>query len=714
MQRHELFLEVGAEEVPASYIGPAVEQLANDIKQSLQDARIAFGEVNTFGTPRRFGVVLSDVAEIGEDETQEIEGPPVRIAFDDEGNPKVPAQKFAERFGLSVDQLERIDTPKGEKLCARVLNKGVQTTTHLETQLPSILAGLSFPKTMRWGTEKTRFTRPVHWLCALFGETPLSFSFAGATSGNKSRGHRFLAPEEFEVKGYAQFQEEIRKRHVIIDPQERTRMILEGGRDVCSAKGVSLVEDPELIDLNAYLSEYPKPLLAHFEEKYLVLPDELLKMSMKKHLKCFAVADDTGALKPHFVPVAGLNSTNEEVVINGFQRVLRARLADAQHFFEKDQKQRLEDRVETLDRMTFQSKLGSYGDKARRLELLASTVAEEVGLADVAEHAKRAATLCKADLVTDMVIEFTDLQGVMGRYYALADGEPEAVAWAIEEHYLPQQQDDPVPPSKTGQVVALCDRLDTLVGGFAVGLRPSGSTDPYGLRRQTIGILRILKEHELPGRLGAMVEHAVDALGEIVTEKDVVVRDVIEYMQGRLKQMLLSDGWERDLVDAVCVPALIRRWSMPQLLTLLSSLQEAVQSGVLAGLAYSFKRVNNILTAAAKKKIVSDYEGLGAAFFSDAPAAVEASVLQEEIEKTLLETTKQVQDGLHDQLAKSDFAGALKKLLTLQQPIDAMFDHVMVMAEDEALRDARLALMKMIAQLAFVDFKSINTESVES
>jgi len=719
MQRQEFFLEIGAEEIPASYIAPAVAELAKRLGEELKEARIALGEIQTFATPRRLGVVISDLAEKGEDQVQEITGPPVRVAFNEDGTPKVPAQKFAEKVGLPLEEIGRKETPKGEYLVANVADKGAETIAFLSERIPEILRKLHFPKVMRWGTEKTAFVRPVHWICALLGGKSLSFSFAGIESGNKSRGHRFLAPAEFEVKDYAGFKASCEKGFVVIDPAEREKTILEQAKALAESSGGELVEDEEVLSLSTYLSEYPIPLLAGFPEKYLVLPPELIQTSVRHHLKSFVVKEKgSKKLKPFFIPVAGLRSKNEEVVRSGFQRVLLARLADAQFFYDEDRKKPLADFVPRLDKVVFQSRLGSYGDKVRRVETISKLIAEVIA-PDTAEDAVRAAHLCKADLLSSMVYEFPELQGIMGRYYAIHNEEKAEVAQAILEHYLPAGQDDDVPESTLGQIVGLADRLDTLVGGFAVGMKPSGSADPYGLRRMAIGIIRTLKERKLNITLKQLLDDSLETLKDkLASQKkpqkpEDVLQNVLDYLRERFRGILLRDGWSRDLVDAVCVNDLIIAHPIHNFDNLLAVLKKAVESGLLAGLAYSFKRVNNILKAASKKKIISSYEGLGVTFAREEAPSIDESLLEDGAEKELYEKLQEIEGKVFSLVHDASFEEAMETLLQLHAPIEKIFDDVMIMAKDPALKDNRLSLMRAIARLAFIDFARISTESEE-
>jgi glycyl-tRNA synthetase beta chain len=710
MSGQELFVEIGVEELPVSYIEPAIAQFATLLSESLSGLQIDFGEVATFATPRRLGFVIADVADKGRDREIEMVGPPVRVAFDQQGNPLLPAHKFAQKLGRAVEAIKRKQTPKGEYLVAQQIEVGIETVKHLNQVLPEIMAKLSFPKVMRWGAEKTPFARPIHWICALFGHQPLSFSFASVQSGISSRGHRFLAPEPFVVENYAQFRAECRQRYVLIDPVERQQLIAEQGRSLAQSVGGKVWEDEELCKINAYLVEYPQLLLAAFEDSYLSLPKELLRTTMRQHLKCFVVVDQRDEILPYFIAVSNLPVQEGAKVQHGYQRVLRARLADARFFYDEDRNQPLDHFVSKLDKVVYQTKLGSYGDKVRRVCTQIPDVAKEIGLESATALAQRAAQIYKSDLASEMVFEFPELQGIMGKYYALHGGEDPEVAEAIREHYLPAGQDDALPQTEAGRILAIAERLDTLLGGFAVGLQPTGSADPYGLRRQAIGLLRILREHRLSGRLSALLEIGANALGERLEQRAPVVAQVLEYLQGRLVQILRGYGWPRDLVDAACTVDLIARYPLHQMDNLLSALQDAVRSGLLAGVAYSFKRVNNILRAAAKKAEIAAYHGLGTLTFCEEPPAVEVSLLEAGSETALFDTYNQVQEQVENALKCADFASGLNALLTLREPIDKLFDTVMVMAEEPKLRANRLSLMRGIARLAFLDFSRIDTD----
>ncbi len=705
----ELLIEIGTEELPVSYIPPAVQQFSQLVTETLKEADIPFSKVETFATPRRFGLAIADVAEKGLDKTEEVTGPPVKAAFDADGTPKLPAIKFAEKYGLKVEDLQRKQTPKGEYLTAVYHTPGAETEKLLAEKLPQLLRQLHFPKSMRWGTVKTPFARPIHWICAIFGGKILKFQFAEVESSDQSRGHRFLAPEPFKVENYDQFLRELRERYVLAKPKERMELIESESKKLAREAGGELLPDPEMLEFNAYITEYPVPLLATYEEKFLELPRELLYTVMRHHLKCFAVTDSDGNPKPYFIAVSNIKAKDPSKIKNGYVRVLRARLADAEFFYREDLKTGLDSMVPKLDRVIYHSKLGSYGDKVRRLEASIEPLAQLLGLTEVKEKALRAAHLCKADLVSNMVYEFPELQGIMGKYYALAAGEDPEIAEAIREHYLPAGADDDLPETKTGQILAVAERLDTLAGGFAAGLKPTGSADPYGLRRQAIGLLRILLHYRYPAPLDKLLDVALKNLSDKVKAPEKLKGELLSYLRERLLQIWLGRGHHRDYAEAAATDLLISKYPPHLLEKFLSELAEAAKKGVLQKLAFSFKRVNNILKAAVKKKELKGYFGLGRPAEELPP--IDEKLLVESQELQLYQTLNSVKGRVLELLERGEFSAALQALTELREPIDALFDNVMVMAKERELRQNRLALLSHIAQLAFINFTQIQTDN---
>ncbi|MDD2901118.1 MAG: glycine--tRNA ligase subunit beta, partial [Syntrophales bacterium] len=492
----ELLLEIGTEEIPARFIPPALAEMAASFQKLLEQERIASGEISTWGTPRRLTLVARDLAEAQSEASTEIIGPPKAKAFDAAGQPTQAAQGFAKNQGVAVSDLIEVDTPRGIYLAVSKRTAGRPTKERLLELLPSYILGLSFPKSMRWGAESITFARPIHWLLARWGGEVLPFVVGDVTSGGFTRGHRFLAPQDVEVKDAAAYVAALKKAQVIVDPVARREHLETELAQAAAKVGGEVVPNPGLLEENSFLVEYPSVVCGNFEEKFLALPDEVLITSMREHQRYFSLRGKDGQLLPHFIAVNNTLTRNPEVVKKGHERVLRARLSDAMFFYQEDSKTPLEKRVEALKGVVFHSLLGTSYEKMERFRELAAYLARNLA-PDLEELVRRAAYLSKADIVTEMVGEFPSLQGVMGRQYARLSGEPPAVAEAIFTHYLPRHAGDLLPPDLTGALVSLADRLDTICGCFGVGLIPTGAADPYGLRRHALAVIHILRDQGL-------------------------------------------------------------------------------------------------------------------------------------------------------------------------------------------------------------------------
>ncbi len=493
-----LLLEIGTEEIPAGYIAPALAALESMLTQKLADARIAHGRIQTFGTPRRLSVTVAELAARQKRLTSEVLGPPRKVGYDSDGRPTTAAVKFAEKVGLPVNRLGVAATPKGEYLSATVTDPGVATTALLKTVLPDIILAIPFPKRMRWADLTISFARPIHSLLALYGGSRIGFTLGGIRSGRTTFGHRFMHPRSINVAEPAAYVEALRSGFVIVDAAERRRLIAEGAAQAAASVGGHILPDEELLGTVTQLVEYPAVAVGRFAEAFLELPAEVLITAMREHQKYFAVVDAGGRLLPHFVAVNNTPVQDMAVVVRGHERVLRARLEDAKFFFRSDRETSLDTMVEKLKSVLFQAQLGSIYDKVRRVRELSRFVADRIGGdPELGGQVERAAWLCKADLVSQMVGEFPKLQGIMGRVYAKAQGEPAAVASAIEEHYRPTYSGGALPETTVGAVVAIADKLDTICGCFRAGLAPTGAADPYALRRQGIGVIQIMRSHGL-------------------------------------------------------------------------------------------------------------------------------------------------------------------------------------------------------------------------
>lgn len=685
-------LEIGTEEIPAGYIDPALAALASMLTEKLVEVRIAHGPVRTFGTPRRLSVTVAGLAVRQKPLTREVLGPPRKVALDGEGRPTMAAVKFAEKVGLPVERLATTATAKGEYLSATVTDPGMATSALLTTILPEVILALPFPKSMRWGSLPIAFARPIHSLLALFGKRRVDVELGGIRSGRASFGHRFVHPRRVPIAEPAAYVEALRAASVIVDIDERRNRIATAASQAAAGVGGAVLADAELLGIVTHLVEYPAVAVGRFSEGFLELPPEVLITAMREHQKYFAVVDAAGRLLPHFIAVNNTPARDMAVVVRGHERVLRARLEDAKFFYRSDRDTPLARQVEKLKSVLFQAQLGSIHDKVCRVEHLARFVAEQAGGSpELAQHAQRAARLCKADLVSQMVGEFPKLQGIMGRVYALAQKEPEAVARAIEEHYRPTFSGAPLPETEAGAVVAVADKLDTICGCFRAGLIPSGAADPYALRRQGIGLIQIMRSRGWSFPLSRVVAQSLDLFDAGAGTPPETAARIQGFLEGRMASILVEEGFAKDTVAAVlgvaaeCIPAV---WSRAR------ALDELRQKPDFEPLAVSFKRVVNILRRA---------EGF-------TPGTVEGALFGHASEAALLKAFREVESRVQADLSQGRYDDGLARVATLRAPVDALFDDVMVMAEDPAVRRNRLCLLALIAGLfdTFADFSKLS------
>ncbi|WP_426751477.1 glycine--tRNA ligase subunit beta [Myxococcus sp. Y35] len=696
----DLLLEVGAEEIPASFIGPALDDLERILTERMAEARLKHGEVRTFGTPRRLAVWVKDVADAGEDIVKEVLGPSAKAAFDAQGKPTKAAEKFAEGLKLTVEQLGRATTPKGEYLSARVEEKGRPAADILKDALHTAVHAINFRKSMRWGDVDTSFARPVQWLVALLGGDVLPVVFGDVSSGRATRGHRFLAPGAIELKAPADYEAVLEKAHVVADIAKRRAQLVEKVKAAASKAGAQLLEDEALVDQVTNLVELPSPVVGTFEERHLDLPPEVLVQEMKSHQRYFSLVDGAGKLLPKFIAVSNTPVRDEQLSLRGYQRVLRARLADGRFFFDEDRKTPLIDRVEKLGRVVWQGQLGSYQEKVERFRSLALWLAAQSGKAGEAATIERGATLAKADLVTGMVGEFPELQGIMGREYARAGGEPEAVALAIAEHYLPRGAEDALPTQDAGALIGIADRLDSLCGIFAIGKAPTGAADPFALRRACIAIIRLVLGRGYRFSLTAAVDEALRLLApKLANVKrkagDAAPREqVLEFFRGRLKA-LWGEQHRTDVVEAVLSAGFDDLVAAQKRLEALSLI---VGRADFQPLAVAFKRVVNIV-----EKQGRDVQG----------GETNPQKLVDEPERNLHAAFTQARNSVSGLVRADDFAGALREITSLKPVVDTFFDKVMVMAEDKALRENRIRLLVEIGALfnQVADFSKIQAET---
>lgn len=679
-----LLLEIGTEEVPAHVMPGILSQLKENAAKTFEELRIEYKNIKTLGTPRRSALLVEGLAEQQADLSKENRGPAVNIAFDADGNPTKAAQGFARGQGVKPEEL----VTKDGYVYAMVHEKGGQTVDLLGETLKGLVDGLNFPNNMHWADLDYKFIRPLRWLVALYGQDVIDFEVANVKSGRTSRGHRFLSEGDFEIANAEDYVEACRKASIIVDQNERCEMIRQQIAEVAAANGGQAEVNEDLLEEVLYLVEYPTALCGKFDEKYLALPAEAVITPMRDHQRYFPVLKD-GQLLPLFITIRNGGKEHLETVQHGNERVLRARLEDAQFFFDEDRKKTLEQHGEKLKTVVFQDGLGTIYDKALRLEVLAGYIADAIGANEQdKKDAVRAAKLAKADLVTGMVTEFTELQGVMGREYALLDGETKAVAQAIDEHYMPRFAGDSQPASVAGRIVSLADKIDTIVGTFSRGLIPTGSQDPFALRRQALGIVNMLKEAQYHISLSQLVAKAMELLKIADAGQQAKLQnDVADFMKLRLKNVLADAGIRYDVVDAVFVTV----DDIYGVFLRANAVNEAVKQDMEKTIQ-AFVRTGNIARKA-----------------EDVQAAVEADLLSEQVEKDLCKAYEAAAAKVEKEIAAQDYAGAIATLSQLAAPIDAFFDGVMVMDKDEKIKNNRLGLLKLVDNLVcqVADFSKI-------
>jgi glycyl-tRNA synthetase beta chain len=688
-----LLLEIGTEEIPAGYIEPALAALGSTLAQKLDEARIAHGAVRTYGTPRRLAVMVDGVAPRQTSQRSEVLGPPRKAAYDAEGRPTIAAVKFAEKVGVPVDKLTVIATPRGEYLNAVVTAAGITTAAVLKTLLPEAILATPFPKSMRWADLSISFARPIVSILALFGTGVIPFDVGNVRSGRTCLGHRFMHPKKIRISEPSVYAEALRPAFVVVDAAERRKWIADAATQAAAAAGGRVLPDAGLLDINTYLVEYPAVAVGRFSDEFLELPAEVLITAMREHQKYFAVIDAAGALLPRFIAVNNTPVKDMAVVVRGHERVLRARLEDAKFFYRSDRAVPLDRQVEKLKNVLFQAQLGSVYDKVNRVQALARYVAEQSGGdADFCRQVERAAWLCKADLVSQVVGEFPKLQGVMGRVYAGVQGEPAAVATAIEEHYRPTASGGALPETPAGAVLAIADKMDTICGCFRAGLIPTGAADPYALRRQGIGVVQIMRRRDFRFALAAVVRHSLGLFDGSGAASADTSEKVMGFIDGRLASILVEEGFAKDTVAAVLVAGV---GSVPALWQRAQALQQLKDKPDFEPIAVSFKRVVNIIRRA---------EGFSA-------GTVEEGLLTHPSESGLLAAYRSVHGQVQDDLARGRYAEALARVATLRPSVDAFFDDVMVMAEDAQVRQNRLSLLALVAGLfdTFADFSKLST-----
>lgn len=686
----DLLFEIGMEEMPARFIRAAMEQLKDRLEKWLEESVIPHGAVESYATPRRLAVLVKDVAEKQEDVHEEVKGPSRKIALGENGEWSKAALGFARSQGVDPEQFTFKELAGTEYIYVSKSRAGVETKTIVADGLNGILHAMNFPKNMRWGSYDFKFVRPIRWMVALFGDEIIELEVAGVKSGNVTRGHRFLGQDTV-ISAPSAYVEAMRAQYVIVDVSEREELIKNQIKALAEEKGWNIAVKDDLLEEVLFLVETPTVLFGKFEESFLNIPQEVLITSMREHQRYFPVLDEKGALLPFFVTVRNGDDRSLDVIARGNEKVLRARLSDAKFFYEEDQKLAIKDALSKLESIVFHEELGTVGDKVRRIRRNAEKLSDLIGIdTGTAESVSRTAEICKFDLVTQMVYEFPELQGVMGEDYARKAGESEAVAKGIFEHYQPRFSGDSAPASSVGSIVSIADKIDTITGCFSIGIIPTGSQDPYGLRRQAAGIVQIILEHGLAVKLSDIFAIALDThqhFHELKRTREEIMKDLMEFFGLRVRKTL-SDSLRYDVVDAVMtagfddVVSVVARGAA---LMAAVNEQEDFKSTV-----ESFGRVSNLAAKASAAKVRSD-------------------LLDDPAEQGLYDTWRKVTEEYRKSLDGRNAAEALQHLGGLKNAITVFFDAVMVMAEDEEIRTNRLALLAAIDRdlKAFADFSKL-------
>jgi glycyl-tRNA synthetase beta chain len=697
-----LLLEIGSEEIPAGYIAPALEALASQLHQRLTEARIDHGAVKTYGTPRRLTVMVEQVAAKQKSMKTELIGPPASIGFDQNGRPTMAARKFAEKAGVPVERLRTSETAKGAYLVAEKTERAVATRTLLREILPAVILSIPFPKKMRWADFDLEFARPIQSTVALLGKNVIQFQLGNLKSGRITRGHYFMSPGRIKIQQSEEYTDALRAANVLVDINERKKVLQREIASVAKNLGGRILPDAELEDINTNLVEYPVAVAGKFDEEFLEVPDEVLINSMREHQKYFAVVDEKNRLLPCFISVNNTKARDMALVARGHERVIRARLADAQFFYRGDLEVTNDHRVEQLEGVLFQAQLGTMHAKTERVTHIAGYLADAVGAdpnnaTDLKRHVTRAAHLCKADLVSHVVGEFPKLQGVMGRVYATIAGEPAEVAAAIEEHYRPVYSGAPLPETTTGAILGIADKIDSICGCFSVGLIPTGASDPYALRRQGIGIVQIMLEKGFSFSLSALIEKTLGLFGQKSTsELADLTAMVFGFIKNRMSHLLAEQGFSKDVIAAVVD---ISGDTIPDVWNRVRALESLKAQPDFEPLAVAFKRVGNII----KKSGSSDQARM--------TQKVDAALFEHESEGILYAAFQEAERKAAAAVDRGRFDQALREIAALRGSVDAFFDGVMVMTDNKRLRENRLALLGCIAGLfeKFADFSKIST-----
>ncbi len=697
----ELILEIGTEEIPARFLGEAIRNLGLIAEQELRNASLSYNTIHTYGTPRRLTLRVTGLLEKQKDRIVEILGPPKRIAFDENGVPTKAALGFAKSQGVDVEDLVIVEREKGEVVAVRKTIRGEKTKELLKKLIPQIVLSIPFKKSMRWGNVDISFVRPIRWILAVYDGKTIPFVIGDVKSGATTRGHRFMSAKPFRIRTWEEYIDTLGKNFVVLDQDRRKETIKKEINKLAENINGKVQEDEELLDTVTHLVEFPVVLMGSFSIEFLQLPKEVLISVMRNHQKYFPVFSATTnpqgyELLPYFIFVCGTPVKDPKIVISGNEKVIRARFTDAKFFFEEDTKTPLSKKIEKLKDMVFLSDLGTYYDKTQRLEKLVTYIGKTLGLQEnQLKELERAAVLSKADLATQMVFEFPELQGIMGKYYARISGETDLVAKAIEEQYMPTSREGKLPETLAGAILSISDKIDNISACFILGLTPTGTSDPYALRRQAIALINIVLSKELNLELKKVFRHSLELItsqfknNELREKVDETLKSIMDFIAERLKNLLVSEGFSQDVVDAVVATGCS---NIVESKKKIEALEEFRRLPEFNPLAIAFKRVVNIVKGQPRDK-------------------VEETLLVESTEHLLYQAFLEAKKSIDEKISEGRYKEALIQMKALKEPIDRYFDEVLVMDKDSRIRKNRLSMLWEIRDLFFkiADFSKINT-----
>ena len=685
MNKYLLF-EVGVEELPSRFVSSTLQQIKSNLTKMLSENRIDFNEIDTYGTPRRLTFIVKGISDRQSNLEEEVKGPSKKIALDADGNFTKPALGFMKSKGIKEEDVIFKTIGKDEYIFGTIRQEGKETSEVLKNILPEAVKSVTFPKAMRWGGKNMRFARPIRWIVTLLNDNILNFDLEGIQSSNITKGHRFLGESEFEVNSLEDYLNKLEKNYVILDQDRRKEIIKSQCIEVAKSLNGEVEIDEDLLEEVTHLVEYPTAFYGEFNEDYAKLPKEVVTTPMQQHQRYFPVVKN-GKLLPNFIAVRNGNDYRIDKVKAGNEKVLVARLEDALFFYKEDTKKGLETYIEKLKSVVFQAKLGTIYDKSLRIEKLSSDIIDLLNLNNDKEDTIRAAKLCKADLVTSMVFEFTELQGIMGREYAKVSGENETVSEAIFEHYLPRFAGDILPKTNSGIILSLADKLDSISGFFAIGIQPTGSQDPYALRRQALGILNILMDSKIDVSLETLVKLSLDNYSNLEFNKEDVINSIMEFFKERIKNLFRDLGIRYDVIDAVLSSNINDISDMHLRAT---ELNNWLDKDELVEMLTAFNRVSTLAQKSESSKVDKD-------------------LLKEEAEINLYNEFKNTKEKVNNLLKDKKYSEALDSFASLRQSIDYMFDSVMIMDKDESIKNNRLGLLKQIydTMLSICDLSKI-------